>query len=115
MSHVSLQRFTDVMGRTLALPRMVHGNTREPGMWLTVHAYESMCRHLMEVASDSGCLRGRATLLSVCRVGGEICNVVADYRHEEGSFTNIGVLSQEYYTPVRVTKPETWDLYACEI
>jgi hypothetical protein len=47
-------------------------------MWLAVDIHEIICRPLMEVVSDSGCLRGRVTTLNVCRVGGEICNVVAE-------------------------------------
>lgn len=47
-------------------------------MWLDVDIHESICRHLMERESDGGCLRGRVTTLNVCRVCGEICNVVAE-------------------------------------
>ena len=47
-------------------------------MWLAVDTHESMCRHMTEVVSDSGYLRGRVSLRNVCMVGGEICNVVAE-------------------------------------
>ena len=52
-------------------------------MWLAAHAHESMCRYLMEVVNDSGYLRGRVTLLDVCRVGEEIYNVVAEVEKTE--------------------------------
>lgn len=56
-----------------------------------------MCRNVMEVVSDSGYLRGRVTLLNVCMVGGEICNVVAEIedvvtRGDNNALTSIGYL-----------------------